>query len=595
MSTLLASGTLSRSCAQVLTLAFGALFCARAQAQQSEGFFSVDWQGQTTGQLDQTTGRAVTDGDLLVQQFGPFPGGPGPVVLPVPQVVRPADFLNAYTACAGHAPGISCGLELDAVSFGNDALLLLDPLYQFQLYFSVDEFAQGIPLGGPFATVQSEAAMQEAAADIFVSRLQGIGPFLPGQIQPNNVQVADGNGESASASGVTPGLGLIEPSPPSSQVPDQGSNLDAFELSGTTNPAMQRIFFSLQGSVQDPLEPTAVFFDSAAAQGFRGGDILEFDPGTGQISLYAPADVLGLDRFGFGLDDVDALVVVENGIPGYQAPTALYDWQFGVSDLILFSVRRGSDIIGTPDSLQGLPIRPGDVLIPPIGGGFLGSPPPGTFVPSGTLGLGPMDELDALDAGDGNDEPLYDCNDNGVEDSTDIADGTSSDDDSNGIPDECEDPGFAFCDCNDAPEAPCGNTAGFEEGCSNATAQGGKLVGTGTSSVATDSLVLTSSQLPTNNFGLVFTGNGSVPHTTVGNGSRCVGGTAIWRLHIGATGPGGGFTYGPGILADANTFPNFLVIMSGETWNFQTWYRDHGGPCGSDSNMTNAWAVTFTP
>ena len=596
MTILLASGTLTRSCAQVLSLTFGAFLCAPAVAQQSEGFFSVDWQGQTTGEFDQTTARPVTDGDLLVQQFGPFPGGPGPVVLPVPQVAVPADFLMAYTGCAGHQPGLSCGLELDAVSFGADALLLSNPAYTFNIYFSVDEFAQGLPLGGQDATVASEAAQQEAAADVFLSRLQGVGPFVPGQVAPNNLQVADGNGSTTSGSGFTPGLGLVEPSPPNSQVPDLGSNLDAFELSGSTNPATQKIYFSLQGGVQDPLEPLGVFFDSANLEGFQGGDILVFDPLTNSVSVYATADQLGLDLAGVvGVDDVDGLIVVENGVPGYQPPGALYDWQTGTSDLILFSVRRGSDIIGTQDSLLNLPIGPGDVLIPPIGGGFAGPMPPGVFVPSSTLGLGPMDEVDALDAGDVGDEPLYDCNDNGIEDSTDIADGTSPDDNSNGIPDECEDPGFAFCDCNDVSESPCTNPAAFEEGCENGTGVGGKMVATGTSSIATDDMVFNITQLPTNNFGLVFMGNGTIPHSPVDNGSICIGGTAIWRLHVGSTGPLGQFTYGPGIVADANTFPNFVVIMSGDTWNYQTWYRDPGGPCGQTSNMTNAWSVNFTP
>lgn len=34
--------------------------------------------------------------------------------------------------------------------------------------------------------------------------------------------------------------------------------------------------------------------------------------------------------------------------------------------------------------------------------------------------------------------PLADCNENGIEDAVDIAFGTSSDADENGVPDECE-------------------------------------------------------------------------------------------------------------------------------------------------------------
>ncbi|MCP3920133.1 MAG: hypothetical protein GY711_31795 [bacterium] len=34
-------------------------------------------------------------------------------------------------------------------------------------------------------------------------------------------------------------------------------------------------------------------------------------------------------------------------------------------------------------------------------------------------------------------------------------------------------------------------------------------------------------------------------------------------------------------------------IQPGETWNFQVWYRDSGGPCGSSFNFTNAVRVAF--
>jgi len=597
MMTLLASGTLSRSCARLLSLAFGTLFCSTAWTQ-SEAVFSVDWQGQTVGQLDGTTNSPITDGDLLVQQLGPLPGNLVP--LPPPQIRVSADFLQAYALCAGHLPGVSCGLEVDAVSFGNDALLMNTVAYQFGLYFSVDEFAQGIPLSTFSPYLFSEASALEAAADIFRTNLQGIGPFGPGGTVPNNLQVIDGNGRTLTGSGFTPGLGLEEPNIPSPLQPDSGSNLDAFDLTPGPQPQV-RVFFSLQGSVSDPLEPTTSFFDSASLQGAKGGDILVYSAQTGNVTIFATADQLGLDNFGIGTDDVDALVVVENGIPGYQPPSALYDWTTGVSDLILFSVRRGSSVISTPDSLQGLPIVPGDVLIPPIGAGFLGSTPPGVFVAAENMGLntnrglGLSDELDALDITEPGDDPINDCNHNGIEDSQDIADNTSQDNDANGIPDECEAPGASFCDCVNSFDAPCGNTSVAEEGCLNSAGTGGKLEGSGTSSIATQSLVLTSSQLPLSNFGLVFTGNGTVSPTFVGNGSRCVGGTALYRLHVGFTGATGSFDYGPGIISDANTFPNFLTILSGETWYFQTWYRDHGGPCGADSNMTNAWSVTFTP
>ncbi|MEZ5975728.1 MAG: hypothetical protein R3F17_13365 [Planctomycetota bacterium] len=592
--TLLASGTFSRSCARVLSLAFGALFCPSVWAQ-SESVFSVDWQGQTTGVLDQTSGVSITDGDILIQEFGPFPNGSTP--MPPPQIRLPAFYLASYLNCAGHTPGVSCGLEMDALSFGRDARLLPSPGYGFRVYFSVDEFAQGVQLSGTFPNLRTEAQAQEAASDIFVSFFQGVGPIAPG-IVPNNLLVLDGNGRDVTGNGFRPGLGLIEPSPPSTTVPDPGSNLDAFENGLPFAAATTRVYFSLQGGVSDPNEIGVAITNSAAAQGANGGDVLVFNPASGAVAVYASADQLGLDLLGIGVDDLDALVVVENGIPGYQPPLAMYDWATGASDLILFSVRRGSAVIGSPDSLLGLPILPGDVLIPPI---LPGAVTPGVFVAAEALGLetnrsaGQSDELDSLDLKDDSEDPIIDCNHNGIEDSKDIADGTSPDNDGSGIPDECEDPGYGFCECTNAATAPCGNSSSAGLGCLNGAGLGGKLEGTGTSSVATDSLVLTASQLPVNNFGLVFVGDGIVPPTAVGNGLRCVGGSVLYRLHVGFSGPTGTFNYGPGIVADANTFPNYMTIFAGDTWFFQAWYRDHGGPCGADNNMTNAWAVTFTP
>ena len=64
--------------------------------------------------------------------------------------------------------------------------------------------------------------------------------------------------------------------------------------------------------------------------------------------------------------------------------------------------------------------------------------------------------------GDGCDDcPGTDCNDNGVEDADDIADGTSMDCDLNGVPDECQ----SDCDNDGTPDAcddPCEGPSGIE-------------------------------------------------------------------------------------------------------------------------------------
>jgi hypothetical protein len=186
-----------------------------------------------------------------------------------------------------------------------------------------------------------------------------------------------------------------------------------------------------------------------------------------------------------------------------------------------------------------------------------------------------------------------DCNGNGVPDSCDITSGTSVDCDINDVPDECQSPAFAslFCFCD--VSAPCGNTAS-SGGCANSTGNGALLAPCGTASVAADDLLLNATDLTPNQFGIFFmaAGTGSFPF---GDGQRCAVGTT-YRFSLHNSGPSGTVTGGPGLVAfSAAQFAEPGPIDPGETWNFQYWYRDALGPCGSSFNLTNAVAVTFAP
>jgi len=97
------------------------------------------------------------------------------------------------------------------------------------------------------------------------------------------------------------------------------------------------------------------------------------------------------------------------------------------TDMLFFSVRPGSAIIGVLDSLCGTPIGPGDILWGPPAAGF----PPRKWIPAAQLGLGPMDNLDALDL-------VRDCNGNGLPDNLETALGLTPDINGNRIPDSCE-------------------------------------------------------------------------------------------------------------------------------------------------------------
>lgn len=564
--------------------------------------FSVDFQGPLIGELGDSVGNRITEGDILIRRGGFFDPES-------PQIARDASFLDRYQQCAGHLPGISCGVEINALSYGRDARLNPDSTYEFSVYLSVDEWAVGrpVPSGTVTPTIFSEALNEEAAADVFAKRFTGPGPFglNPGQ----SVGIADGNGRAA-APNLQPfiGLGLQEPIPRSQQAVDAGDNLDAFDLGPPIDQATTALFFSLQGAFPLCQEPGVPLENSADQQPIvaggpnaRAADVLVLLPG-GQVLRYAAAQALGLDALVDGSDDIDALVVVENGIPGYQPPTMLYDWTGpNPSDVIFFSVRCGSDVVDLPDSNFGVPITEGDILVT-----LANQTRPGIFIGAEALGLETVsrgglfnDELNGMDMGDGGDGPFADCNMNGQEDGYDISDGTSLDADLSGIPDECEEPGEVFCGCARTVVAPCGNTTDASSGCRNGNMLGAKLIGGGTSSVSTDALTMNGSDLPPNEFALVFMGD-MFTSLALDNGRLCIG-TPQRRLSVASIDPFGNFSYGPGILGLAATLPGPPappVIASGTTWGFQAWYRDPTGPCagsGAVSNLTNGVRVTLTP
>ncbi|MEM8711933.1 MAG: hypothetical protein AAGG01_13355, partial [Planctomycetota bacterium] len=491
----------------------------------------------------------------------------------------------------GHPGGTPCIVEVDAISNGADRAFI--PNFEIRpgdVMFSVDEFARG--LNGPAPNVRTEAMANEAAADVFTNLdFMPPGPFSPSG-SGQNIGVIDGDGLPSTSGYAYPGVGLREPIFPNPSPFETGDNKDAIEWSDAT---FFGLYFSLDGSFTDPLEGLA-HSGSAAANGFVGGDILKRTAGA--PALYAPAIALGLDLVGGpDTDDVDALILVDNGNDVYDPSFSLYDWVSGGTDMLLFSVRRGSAIIGQTDSLLGLPIEEGDILIPPGAGG--GAFLPGIFIPAEALGLvtrrstsAPRgDDLNALESPN---LAILDCNGNGIEDAIDIAVGTSIDANQNGVPDSCEAPvtiGTPFCFCP-LPASPCGN-ASPTTGCLNSVGTGASITGSGSTSVGLDNLVLTTSGMVPGTFAITFMGPGMIPSTPVGNGLLCIAGP-LYRFPSFAT-LGGTASIGGGLVSFSITNnPPPGQIISGSTWNFQTFYRDIGGPCGSNFNLSNALSVTFT-
>jgi hypothetical protein len=146
---------------------------------------------------------------------------------------------------------------------------------------------------------------------------------------------------------------------------------------------------------------------------------------------------------------------------------------------------------------------------------------------------------------------------------------------------------------------PCGNTS-LVGGCANSTGNGGVLDAvSGSASVVADDLVLAASNLPVGNFAIFIAAEGHKA-TPFLDGNLCVGGLTYKTVRHSAptvVPPSGVLTLGPGIVATSNSntigLPAIVGIDAGESWFFQTYYRDPSGPCGTQANLTNAVAVTF--
>ncbi|MCP3914505.1 MAG: hypothetical protein GY711_02985 [bacterium] len=599
LSTLGPLDSLERSMLRPLLLLLTAL-PATAQVR-----FSIDWHGPTKGRPATGSHVPITEGDILMPPvFFPVLGP-----LPAPRIALPVGpgGLNLPAAAGCNTPppiGVPCMVEVDALSLGREPFFTPNqPIARGRLWLSVDEFARGAVPPAPAPSIASEWVWGDTSADAFLELRAlppgPLGPGTPGGVGPQGSRgVLDGDGQQSASGHRYPGLGLIEPNPPSNTPPpDDGDNLDALDVHDAhdAHDAPARVFFSLDGTVVDPING-ALGSGSAAANGGSAADVfVAFGSATAPV-VWAQASQLGLDVQ--GEDDLDALILHDNGNNTFEPSNEPYDWVGGARDMLLFSVRRGSAVIGRPDSIYGIPIAPGDVLTTPLASSAGGvSPFPGIFIAAEVLGLragrsGPSAARDDIDALDLLTEAFFDCNGNDVEDSVDIAVGTSNDDNLNGVPDECETVLVRGCFCNQ--NAPCGN-ASAGAGCRNSTGSGARLVAGGSTSVSRDDLVLVTVDVPPEHFGLYFMGNApTAAPVPFGDGLRCTGGMLL-RWPVENVGAGGALVLGPQ-LADASlAFPPLGHLVPGSTWSFQAWFRDPAGPCGSGWNASNALFVSFVP
>ncbi len=523
--------------------------------------FSIDWRSPTVGLPDSATLTPITEGDLLIAAtlfpaFGP---------LPVPEITETAGFappaglaLGFYTPCVGHPGGTPCLVEVDAISHGLDRRALPAggvpgvPFWSFSV--PVRSFGQpGTP--APPA-VWTEGPCPDDGADVFVD----LGVLPPGPLPPvpagANTALIDGDGLPSCTGSVYPGLGLIEPPVATSD------NLDAFDVDIPDRflPSTTCTYFSLDSAFIDPvfLAPNS---GSAAAHGFVGGDVLVTPPGAAAPVVYASAASLGLDFLGPDTDDLDALILAENGTPLYQRSSAPYDWVGGATDMLFFSVRRGSAIVGAPDAFFGAPIDPGDILTPTGPAGSL----PGIWIAAEHLGLSTLriagnqpDDLDGLDT----------------------------------VPEDRAGVGFCAGDGSGTP-CPCGNFGATGRGCENSVnPAGAHLWAHGTPSLAADTVIMYASGMPSSASCLLFQGTLSLgPGVVFGDGLRCVAGSVI-RLGI-RPALCGNRDWGFSVPGDPLLSVAGAVGVPGTRY-YQVWYRNAAAFCTpSTFNLTNGVRVTW--
>lgn len=123
----------------------------------------------------------------------------------------------------------------------------------------------------------------------------------------------------------------------------------------------------------------------------------------------------------------------------------------------------------------------------------------------------------------------------------------------------------------------------------NSTGQSATMGWQNTTSIANNDLRIFAEACPQNQFAMFFYGPGEA-YAPLGDGFRCVKGP-LYRLGVVQTGPGGLPSWSLDVTAPPQPSGQ---ISAGETWFFQTWFRDpSGGPAGS--NLSDALRITFCP
>jgi hypothetical protein len=156
--------------------------------------------------------------------------------------------------------------------------------------------------------------------------------------------------------------------------------------------------------------------------------------------------------------------------------------------------------------------------------------------------------------------------------------------------------GTSFCPGDGSGTAcPCANSSavGANEGCLNSLALGAHLYGTGSASIAGDTVVLYGTQMP-NSSALYFQGTSQAASgagTVFGDGLRCAAGSVI---RLGTKANAAGLSQYPA-AGDPTVSVKGLIVAPGLR-TYQIWYRNAAAFCTTSTfNLSNGLEIVWGP
>ena len=295
--------------------------------------------------------------------------------------------------------------------------------------------------------------------------------------------------------------------------------------------------------------------------------------------------------------DGDGTANCHDGCPNDPNKTAPGLCGCGVSDA-------DSDGDGTPNCQDGCPNDPNKTAPGQCGCGLADTDTDGDGIPDCNDNCVTVPNPGQEDCDfDGNGDACQiadgapDCNGNNELDSCDIGNGTSSDLNGDGIPDECQSVGTAYCfGDGTGGTCPCSNFGAPGHGCMNSIGQSAVLAAVGTTSP--DTLVLSVSGTLPSSFCVFLQGTANVGPFLYGDGLRCVGGTLKRLYDKNSVGGSNAAPQGaePSITARSAALGD--PIPSGATRYYLVSYRDPNpsfcpAPPGGTFNATNSISIVW--